>query len=332
LLCEDKIVSASNSSPTSPLDLSVLIVSWNVKVLLAACLRSLLASLEQDRTLSAEVIVVDGASRDGSAEMVRAAFPQVSLLALDENIGFTRGNNIAIRASRGHYLLLLNPDTEIVADALRVMIAYMDAHPEVGVLGPKLLNPDGSVQSSRRRFPTLATAFFESTVLQQWFPDNPILHRYYVVDCSDDQEQEVDWVTGACFLVRREAADMVGLLDEAFFMYSEELDWQCRIKKVGWKVIYLPSAQVIHHEGQSSAQVAPARHIYFQSSKVRFFRKHYGRFWGEALRWFLLGTYAYQWLREGAKWLLGSKRVSRAERLRAYEQVMRSKLLVRGPL
>ncbi len=319
----------TNTDFSSSLDLSVIIVSWNVKTLLAACLRSVFASLARSH-LSCEVIVVDSASGDGSAEMVRAQFPEVQLVALNENVGFTRGNNLAIQRSQGRYLLLLNPDTEVVGDALGAMASYMEAHPDVGVLGPQLLNKDGSVQPSRRRFSTLATAFLESTVLQQWCARSGILHRYYVSDRANDEEQEVDWVTGACFLVRRDVLASVGLLDEAFFMYSEELDWQYRIKKAGWRVVYLPTARVIHYGGQSSSQVVPAQHIYFHSSKVYFFRKHYGRAWGELLRWFLLSTYLYQWLREGAKWLLGSRRTLRVERMHAYRQVLRSRLKQAG--
>ncbi|NLS75754.1 MAG: glycosyltransferase family 2 protein [Chloroflexi bacterium] len=311
------------------MDLSIVVVSWNVRTLLEACLRSVYASLAA-APLAGEVIVVDSASADGSAEMVRERYPQALLLAQDENIGFVRANNLGIRRSRGQHILLLNPDTEVVGGALAALWEYLRAHPEVGIVGPKLLNPDGSVQPSRRRFPTLATAFIESTVLQQWFPKHPLLRRYYVSDRSDDETQEVDWVTGACFLVRREAFAGVGLLDEALFMYSEELDWAYRIKGAGWRVAYLPAAQVIHHGGQSSSQVVAAQHIYFQSSKVHFFRKHHGAAAGEALRWFLLGTYAYQWLREGLKWLIGHKRSMRAPRLRTYEQVMRSGLKSAG--
>lgn len=311
---------------SATLDLSIVVVSWNVKTLLAACLQSIYASLSAPDAPSCEVIVVDSASSDGSAEMVQSEFPQVRLLAQQENVGFTRGNNLAIAQSHGRYLLLLNPDTVVIGPALAKMVAYMDTHPQVGVLGPQLLNPDGSVQSSRRRFPTLATAFWESTVLHEWFPYNAAARRYHMQDRPDDEEQEVDWVTGACFLVRREALARVGLLDEGFFMYSEELDLAYRIKRAGWRVVYLPSAQVIHHEGQSSAQVKAASHIYFQSSKVRFVRKYLGPTRAEVLRWFLLGTYVYQWLREGAKWLLGSKRTLRRDRMRAYVQVLRSGL------
>jgi GT2 family glycosyltransferase len=170
----------------------------------------------------------------------------------------------------------------------------------------------------------------ESTVIQQISPDNRFLRRYYMADTSDTAVQPVDWVVGACLFVRREAYEQVGGLDEGFFMYSEELDWCRRIKDAGWEVVYLPTATIIHHEGKSSEQVVAARHIHFQSSKVRYFRKHHGKFQAGVLRWFLLATYVYQWLREGAKWLLGHKRPLRAERLSAYRQVLRSGL--RTPL
>ena len=303
-------------------DLSVIIVSWNVCELLRRCLRSVFAST----ALSLEVIVVDNASHDGSAEMVREEFPQARLMVSRENLGFTKANNQALAVSRGRYLLLLNPDTEMVGPALPAMVNFMDGHSDVGALGPQLLNPDRSVQSSRRRFPNLATAFLESTVLQRWFPQNRVLRRYYVRDRADDEEQEVDWVVGACLLMRRRALEEVGFLDEDYFMYSEELDWCYRLKKSGWKVVYLPQAQVIHYEGKSSEQVIPARHIHFQRSKVLFFRKHFGFWRAELLRLFLLLTYLYQWLEEAGKWLLGHKRPLRRARLSAYWQVLRSGL------
>ena len=316
-------------------DLSVVIVSWNVCDLLRRCLASVLGASQpadddlapmSDSEPSIEIIVVDNASTDGSPEMVRAEFPQVRLIANPDNRGFTAGNNQGLVESTGRFLLLLNPDTEIVGAALSTMMAYMDAHPEVGALGPRLCYPDGSLQPSRRRFPTLATALVESTVVQEWWRDNPLLRRYYMADTSDEAIQPVDWVVGACLLVRREVYDQVGGLDEGFFMYSEEMDWCKRIKNAGWKVVYLPTARVIHHEGKSSEQVVPARHIHFQSSKVRYFRKHHGALQAEALRAFLLATYWYQLTREGFKWLVGHKRPLRAERVRAYRQVLRSGL------
>jgi len=320
-------------------DLSIVIVSWNVRELLRRCLESIEASARRSDGMFAwvnkgddkpgwtyEVFVVDNASTDGSPEMVRESFPHVHLIVNDRNLGFTVANNQAIRRSGGRYVLLLNCDTEVVGDALSKMVEYMDAHSQVGVLGPQLLNPDGTIQSSRRRFPTMATAFLESTLLQQWWPRNKVLDRYYMKDTPDDRIQEVDWVVGACLLARREAINQVGLLDEGFFMYSEELDWCYRIKRAGWKVVYLPTAQVIHYEGKSSEQVVPARHIRFQTSKVRFFRKHHGLIRSELLRWFILATYIYQLIEEGAKWLLGHKRPLRASRVRAYLKVLRSGL------
>jgi N-acetylglucosaminyl-diphospho-decaprenol L-rhamnosyltransferase len=315
-------------------DLSIVIVSWNVRDLLRRCLQSVVTEalpspddgVFRMGNWEVEILLVDNASTDGSSEMVRDEFPQIHLIANDENQGFTAANNQGLTLSQGRYLLLLNPDTEIVGDALGAMIGYAQANGEVGALGPRLLNPDGSPQSSRRRFPTLSTALVESTVVQEWWDDNRILRRYYMADTPDDAIQRVDWIVGACLLIRRQAYEQVGGLDEGFFMYSEELDWCRRIKSAGWEIVYLPTATIIHHEGKSSEQVVPARHIYFQSSKVRYFRKHHGAFQAEALRWFLLLTYAYQAARESLKWLVGHKRPMRAERVRAYRQVLKSGL------
>ncbi|MBC7225671.1 MAG: glycosyltransferase family 2 protein [Thermoflexales bacterium] len=301
-------------------DLSVLIVNWNVRDLLRRCLHSVLAS---QPACSLEVIVVDNGSTDGSAEMVRAEFPQVHLIANADNRGFTAANNQGLAVARGRYVLLLNPDTEVVGDALERMVAFADAHPDVGVVGPQLLNPDGTVQSSRRRFPTLTTALFESTWLQPYAPRRLLTH-YYILDRPDDEIQDVDWVTGAALMARREAVEQVGPLDEGFFMYSEELDWCRRFREAGWRVVYLPTARVIHHEGKSSEQVLPARHVHFQTSKIRYFRKYHGPLAAGILRTVILGNYLWQMGVEGAKWLLGHKRALRAERIRAYRQVVRA--------
>jgi N-acetylglucosaminyl-diphospho-decaprenol L-rhamnosyltransferase len=196
---------------TSTPDLSIIIVNWNVRELLAACLQSLQS---QRSELRLQVIVVDSHSADDSVAMVRRDFPWVELIACEENVGFPKGNNLGLGQANGRYLLLLNPDTEVVGEALATMVAYAEAHPDVGALGPQLLNPDGSVQSSRRRFPTLATALFESSWLEPFAPAS-ILGHYYVQDVADDETAVVDWVTGACLLVRREVVAQVGGLDEA---------------------------------------------------------------------------------------------------------------------
>jgi GT2 family glycosyltransferase len=272
-----------------------------------------------------EVIVVDGGSADGSPAMVRADFSWVKLIARADNVGFPRGNNIGLAEATGRFYLLLNPDTQVIGDALAEMVAYLEAFPQVGVAGPRLLNADGSTQSSRRRFPTLLTAFFESTWLQGVAPAG-LLRHYYVLDHGDDETVEVDWLTGACLMVRAEAAAQAGPMDEGYFMYSEELDWCRRIKSAGWQIVYLPAAEVLHHQGKSSEQVVTARHINYQRAKLRYFRKYHGRPAAVLLRLFLLASYLWQLLLEGAKGLLGHKRPLRRQRVRAYWQVLRSGL------
>jgi GT2 family glycosyltransferase len=312
------------------LDLSVIIVSWNVRDLLRACLVSVQNHFTNlpiyQSTITVEVIVVDNASADGSAGMVATEFPWVRLVANTENRGFTAANNEGLALSHGRYVLFLNPDTEVVGDALATMVVYMEAHPEIGALGPQLRYADSSLQPSRRRFPTFTTALFESTPLAWHWPNNPWARRYRLADRPDDAAQQVDWVVGAALLVRRQALDQVGGFDESYFMYSEELDLCRRIKAAGWQIAYLPTAQIIHYEGRSSEQVVAARHIRFQTSKVRYFRKFHGALAAEALRIFLLAAFAVEWLLEAAKWLLGSKRPLRQERLVAYAGLLASGL------
>lgn len=308
------------------MDISVVIVSYNVRQLLLACLRSVDVGLRAGG-LSAEIIVVDNASTDGSPEAVATAFPQVRLIVNRRNSGFAAGNNVGIAASSGRYVLLLNPDTEVISDAISTMFSFLEANPRIGVVGPRLLNSDGSLQSSRRRFPTLATALIESTVLQRYVPAGlGVLRRYYCLDQDDDSEQDVDWLVGAALMVRREAIDAVGPMDERFFLYSEELDWCRRIVEGGWRVVYMPSASVTHHYGQSSGQDLPLRHIYFQDSKCHYFAKYYGRFVGALLRVYLLATYALQLAEETAKLALRHKPRLRRERLRLLATVLRSGL------
>jgi GT2 family glycosyltransferase len=317
------------------MDVSIVIVSWNVRDLLRRCVMSVASQQSTvnsekanlatgDWRLTTEVIIVDNASTDGSVAMLRESFPDARVIANAQNRGFTRANNQGFALARGRYLFALNPDTGLTPGALEAMLAFMDAHPRVGMVGPQLLYPDGSIQSSRRRFPTLATAFFESTKLQQWFPRNRLLARYYVQDTRDDEIQSVDWIVGAAMFIRREVYEQIGGFDEDFFMYSEELDWCYRAKKAGWDVVYFPRAQIIHHEGKSSEQVLAARDIYFHSSKIRFFRKHHGALPALLLRAFLLLMFAYQLAEESAKWLVGHKRALRAARVRGYWQVLKS--------
>jgi N-acetylglucosaminyl-diphospho-decaprenol L-rhamnosyltransferase len=313
-------------------DISIIIVSWNVHELLRRCLQSIASQQSSlatgDWRLATETIVVDNASHDGTVEMLRAEFPasRVRVIANSENLGFTRANNQALAIAQGHYLFLLNPDTELRPGALQNMFEYAEQHSRVGMIGPQLFYGDGSLQSSRRRFPTRTTAFLESTILQQWFPQNRVLTQFYMRDTRDDETIQVDWINGSAMFVRREVYDQIGGFDEAFFMYSEELDWCRRAKEADWQIIYLPSAQITHYEGKSSEQVVARRDIYFHSSKVRYYRKYFGAFFAEILRVFLLATFVFQIARESVKWLLGHKREMRAQRIKAYWQVVRSGL------
>ncbi len=318
------------------MDLSILIVNWNVRDLLAACLDSIAAAPvtlvnpvgaihELPRPdgpyPTVEVIVVDSGSSDGSAAMVRERYPWVRLVAETENIGFTRGNNRALEAAQGRGLFLLNPDTVVHGDALNAMIAYLDAHPEVGIVGPHVLNADGTTQSTRRRFPTRLTALFESTWLQGFAPRG-LLDRFYVNDQPDDGTFEVDWVQGCALLARREVYAQIGGLDTGYVMFSEELDWCKRAKTAGWQVVYLGSARITHYGGKSTEQVQANKHIYFQQSKIRYFRRYHGRGFALALRVFLLLSYSLQLALEGGKALLGSQRELRRARIRTYRQVI----------
>lgn len=326
--------------------LVVIIVSWNVRELLHACLSSLHAN--QATRHSQCIVVVDNASIDNSADMIRSEFPHVHLIANQTNRGFTGGNNDGIGAAEAlfhnseedtSYVLLLNPDTRVLPGALDSMLDYADAHPDVGLMGPRLLYPDGNVQSSRRRFIDFPTALFESTWLQRYAPRR-LLDSYYMRDVPDNEVCDVDWVYGAAMLVRRSTYRQCGLLDEAsFFMYSEEMDWCKRIKGTPipagqsgisdssrWRIVYFPSADVVHYEAQSSTQVSARRYIYFNTSKVRYFHKHHGAVQAEVLRFCLLAMYAQQTMLESLKWLTGHKRPLRAERIRAYLAVLHSGL------
>lgn len=311
--------------------ISILIVNWNVRDLLRACLVSLRTFAAS--THSQHIVVVDNASSDGTVEMLHNEFPDVHCIANTSNRGFTGGNNdglawieknrqSSILNSQSDYILLLNPDTEVTAGDLDALLAYADAHPDVGVVGPQLRYPDGSIQSSRRRFPTLFSAMIESTWLQTLLPSR-WLDGFYVRDRADNQTSVVDWVMGAAMLVRHSAYAKVGGLDEHhFFMYSEELDWCRRIVQAGWRVVYHPAAVVIHHEGQSSQQVSARRMRYFNRSKVRYFAKHHGAAQAALLRSTLQAQFLWQMGLEAAKWLLGHRRPLRAERLRAYWAVI----------
>lgn len=264
-------------------DLGIVIVNWNTRDYLKRCLETVLASAGD---FSFQVVVVDNASTDGSAEMVRQLFPDVLVIESKSNDGYSCANNLGLRAlgfggagevapDAPRYALLLNPDTEVPPDALFKMVQFMDARPEVGAAGPKLILEDGSLDlACRRSFPTPVVSLYRFSGLSRLFPHSPRFGRYNMTFVDPDQEIEVDSVVGAYMQVRREAIAAVGLLDETFFMYGEDLDWAYRIKKAGWKVFYHPQVTVKHIKRAASRKSQKAQ-FEFQRAMLIFYRKHY---------------------------------------------------------
>jgi N-acetylglucosaminyl-diphospho-decaprenol L-rhamnosyltransferase len=264
---------AQGSDPTAQLDVSVIIVNYKVRDLLRDCLRS----LEHDlATLRGEVWVVDNDSGDGSNEMVAAEFPWVKLIPSTWNRGYGAANNLAIRQVRGRHVLILNPDTKLPPNALIDTLAVMDADSTIGALGPKLVRADGTLdRACRRSFPSPAVAFYRLFGLAQLFPNHPRFARYNLLNEDEDTALDVDSVCGAFMLIRREVVERVGMFDEAFRMYGEDLDWAYRIKAAGWRVRYHPAVVVLHYKGQSSRQRPAASIRAFYGAMRLFYDKHY---------------------------------------------------------
>ena len=260
-------------------DLGIVILNWNTRDLLRRCLETVYAS---EGDFGFQVVVVDNASTDASPEMVRQQFPQAQLIVSPANGGYSYGNNLGLRAlgfcgeeSGPRYALLLNPDTEVPPTALREMIAFMDAHPHIGAAGPKLVLLDGSLDKAcRRSFPTPTISLYHFSGLAKLFPGSPRFARYNMTYLPVDQEAEVDSVVGAYMQVRREAIEAVGLLDEAFFMYGEDLDWAYRIKDAGWSVVYHPQV-VVKHVKRAASRQSPRAQAEFWRAMLIFYRKHY---------------------------------------------------------
>ncbi len=307
---------------------SIVIVSYNVADLLLACIESIHTSAAAvNPPLAVEIIVVDSASTDDTVTRVRDHYSDVTMIACQENVGFTRGTNLGIHASHGEFVFLLNPDTVLLGAALPDLVAFMQDNPDVGIAGPHTFNADMTTQSTRRRFPTHLTAFFESTWLQGYAP-RQVLDHFYVRDMPDDQTQDVEWMQGSALMVRRSVFEQVGSLDEAYRMYSEELDFCKRASDAGWRIVYHADAHIIHYGGASSDQVGALKHIYFQTSKIRYHRKVHGAAFAHLLRAFLFASYLSQIALEAVKGMLGSKRSLRQQRIHAYWQVIRSGLRV----
>jgi len=256
------------------LDLTVIILNWNTRDDLRVSLGSI---FEQEFRHSIEVIVADNASEDGSREMVRLEFPKARLVEHEGNIGFCAGNNRAIPQDPGRYVLFLNADTRVTPCALDTLIDFADSAPDAGIIGPKLLNQDGSLQYSCRRFPNMGAGFFRNTPLGRLFPKNRYTQDYLMSDWDHASMRDVDWVSGAALMIRRETLAKVGGFDEGFYMYCEDVDLCYRAQKAGWRVVYFPDSVIYHIIGRSSDQVPTRATFYFHTSMYRFYKKHYAR-------------------------------------------------------
>ncbi len=265
--------------------LSVIIVNTNEEHVLRPCLRSL---YEQVRDIDVEVIVVDNASTDQSVPMLRQNYPQVRILLNERNLGFAAANNVGIRKATGNYVLLLNPDTEILNGAIQKTVRFMEDHPTVGIAGCRLRYPSGRVQPSVRSFPSLSNLFYESTFLYRVFPRSKAIGRYYMSYFDYQSDLEVDWVCGAFFMIRRSVIEQVGILDERFYMYTEEVDYCFRARKAGYHIWFFAGAEIVHHWG--GPNVSNKRLVYWgHRSQLLFLRKHFAgieRIGCEALKYF----------------------------------------------
>jgi GT2 family glycosyltransferase len=262
---------AASTNPDVPV-LSVIIVSYNTRALLLRCL----ATLEPELAgIPSEVFVVDNASKDGSPAAVHAAFPKVRVLGQEQNLGFGAANNVALRESRGELILLLNSDAFVHPGALSAMRDCLARNPAVGVVGPRLVNEDGSLQRSCWRFPSPFRSWLESLWISGAFPHHPFLGDYR--DWSHDTERVVEFVIGACIMVRREVYEKVGGFDESFFLYAEETDWQRRITDAGWKVMLCPGAVVTHLAGASGRVESAKVNRHFWDGFDRYHLKYHGR-------------------------------------------------------
>lgn len=262
----------NTSVPEAP-ELSIIIVNWNTRDLLRDCLNSIYA---ETRQTSFEVFVVDNASSDSSAEMVQGEFPQVKLIENEKNLGFARASNQAIRQCRGSYILLLNPDTVVLSGALDKMVSFMKVHPDVDASGPMILNPDGSLQPSAFRdfYPAApCTDFLLKESLASYLP-RLLISKLGRRETYSPRPEQVAWATGACIMITRRALNKVGLLDEQYFLFSEETDWFYRLKQVGGKTYFIPQARIIHYLGRAMKQTdTMLKHSY--QSRYLSIKKHH---------------------------------------------------------
>ncbi|GAB61611.1 MAG: glycosyltransferase family 2 protein [Candidatus Jettenia sp.] len=260
------------------MDVTIVIVSYNVADLLNECI----ISIKKETSCEYEIIVVDNNSVDNSMELLKANHPDVKRIQNVSNVGFAKANNQAFEKAQGSYIFMLNPDTVVLDRAIDKLVQFMDEHPEAGACGPKVLNYDMSLQPSCHHFPTIAMRFIEHSQLERVFPKSKIFGRHYMTYWNYDEVKEVDWIRGCSLLLRKTTLELVGTLDENYFMYTEETDICYRMNKSGWKVLFFPGAEIVHYWGKSSEVskkekgYSPATIKYLFNTKYYFFKKHYG--------------------------------------------------------
>jgi GT2 family glycosyltransferase len=285
--------------------LSIAIVNWNTRDLLLDALASI---YDAPPPFPFEVIVVDNASTDGSAEAVRERFPQVCLLANTENAGYARGNNQAIERAQGAYILLLNPDVLLPEGGLERAVRFMESHPKCGALGVKQIHPDGKLQRSVRGFPTPLAVFWEMIGLSRLFPQSRLFGAYRMTWFDYAQVAEVDQPMGTFLLLRREAVAQVGNLDLAFPIFFNEVDWCLRCKRAGWAIYFTPEVAIIHYGGASTAQVGAAMAWESRRGLLTFYSRHYRAFWHWPLRLIIAAaSWPHAWLQARRRAMIPSR-------------------------
>jgi GT2 family glycosyltransferase len=280
--------------PDAASHLSIAIVNWNTRDLLLDALASI---YDAPPAFPFEIIVVDNASADGSAEAVAARFPHVHLIANRDNAGYAQGNNQAIKAARGAYILLLNPDVLLPPGGLEKAVAFMEAHPEAGALGVRQAHPDGRLQRSVRGFPTPMAVLWELAGLSRLLPQSHVFGAYRMTWFDYARVAEVDQPMGTFLLLRHAAVEQVGLLDEAFPIFFNEVDWCLRCKRAGWKIYFTPDVEIVHYGGASTVQVGAAMAWESRRSLLRFYAKHYRAPWFWPLRGLIAAaSWPHAWL------------------------------------
>jgi GT2 family glycosyltransferase len=251
---------------------SIVIVNWRTPKLLRDCLKALSNDEHKD---SFELYVVDNASGDESLSILANEFSYVNVIANDDNVGFSKACNQVIPKAKGEYVLLLNPDTVVVDNAVSILAAFLDNNPECGAVGPKILNEDGTLQlACRRAFPSPTAAFFRLTYLSKLFPQHPLFAKYNMTYIDSEQAASVDALSGSCMMVRKNVIDKIGLLDEDIFMFGEDIDWCWRIKQAGWQVFYNPQAVIYHSHGAASRLRPIGTTFDLHKGMEVFYRKH----------------------------------------------------------